>query len=295
MSNPYHSDTLQLGDATLYYSLAGAEHDTPIVVLHGGRGQGDHGAVFDAHLPLADGYRVIGYDMRGHGRSSVTAPFTFDQFVEDLEQVRLTLGGGQKMILHGGSFGGFIALRYAVKYPQHLAGLVLRGTAPSWHHERDAVANFTARAATRAPMATRAMLEKIFTPTLIDDEEFRLIMFALLPLYSPSGVTVDHDRLLEQMRTRVCRAQVHNDLYREAVWHTYDVIAQLPTISCPTLVICGAEDWICDPAQSRLIAQGIPGAQLVEVAGVDHTIPADRLLAHTRAFVQQVGPRQRVQ
>ncbi|KAF1053493.1 MAG: putative aminoacrylate hydrolase RutD [Stenotrophomonas maltophilia] len=113
-------------------------------------------------------------------------------------------------------------------------------------------------------------------------------MFALMPLYSPASAVLDHDRILEQMRTRVVRAQVHNDLYREEVWHRFDVTEQLPGIRCPTLVICGAEDWICDPAQSRLLAAGIPDARLVEVPDSDHSIPADTLLAHTRAFLQEL-------
>lgn len=278
--------TVRINGADIAYSIAGEENEHPLIVLHGGRGQGQHGGVFEAHKPLSDQYRVIGFDMRGHGQSSVTAPFTFDQICDDLEQIRLTLGGGRKMVLQGGSFGGFIALSYAVRYPDGLSHLILRGTAPSYRHEAEAIGNFEARAATKAPMATRAMLDKVFNPTIVDDEEFRLIMFALAPLYLPDGATPNYDQVLEASRKGIYRAKVHNDLYLPEVWHRYDVVDRLKTIGVPTLVICGESDWICDPAQSRLIASQIPNSRLVVVPGVDHAVPAPILLRETRSFLQ---------
>jgi len=278
-------DSIQINGATLHYSIADKGNEHPMIVLHGGRGQGQHGGVFAANQPLSEHYRVIGFDMRGHGHSSLTPPYTFDQIVEDIEQLRQRLGGGRKMVLSGGSFGGFIALSYAVKYPQHLSHLILRGTAPSYRHEAEAIGNFQARAARKAPAATRAMLDKVFSPTISDDEEFRLIMFALAPMYLPDGVLPDYDAILESTRKGIYRARVHNDLYLPEVWHRYDVIDWLKDIPVPTLVICGEFDWICDPAQSRLIASRIPRARLVIVPGVDHSVPADILLRETRALL----------
>jgi proline iminopeptidase len=268
-----------INGAWIHYQISGEDNETPLIVLHGGRGQGQLGSVYPAFEPMSDQYRVIGFDMRGHGDSSVTGPFTFDQIVDDLEQLRLTLGGGRKMILEGGSFGGFIALSYAVKYPQGLSHLMLRGTAPSYHHEHEAMANFEARAALKAPAATRAMLEKVFSPTITDDEEFRIIMFALAPMYLPENVKPDYDKIMERSRQGIYRAKVHNDLYQPDTWHKFDLVDQLKNIPVPTLVICGESDWICDPAQSRLIASKIPGAKLVVVPNADHAIPG-RILEH---------------
>jgi len=276
---------IHINGARLHYSIAGEHNAHPMIVLHGGRGQGQHGSVFAVHQPLSDRYRVIGFDMRGHGHSSLTPPYTFDQIVEDIEQLRQTLGGGHKMVLSGGSFGGFIALSYAVKYPQHLSHLILRGTAPSYRHEIEAIGNFQARATRKAPSATRAMLDKLFSPGIADDEEFRLIMFALAPMYLPDGVSPDYDVILESTRKGIYRARVHNDLYRPEVWQRYDVLDQLHKIPVPTLVICGESDWICDPAQSRLIAAKIPRARLVIVPGVDHSVPAEILLRETRTLL----------
>ena len=210
--------------------------------------------------------------MRGHGFSSLTGPYTFDQLVDDLEEIRKTLGRNRKMVLLGGSFGGMIALSYAVRYPAGLSHLCLRGTAPNWKYEMDAFRSFRERAARKAPMATEEMLRKVFTPTIIDDNEFRLIMYSLAPIYVADDQRVNHNAILEQARVGIYHAQVHNDLQAN---HDYDVIDRLHTISVPTLVMCGEEDWICPPDQSRLIASKIPRSKLVIVPKSNHNVPDD--------------------
>lgn len=97
---------------------------------------GDHVGDFKAFSPLTDQYRVLSYDMRGHGRSSEIGPFTFQQLVDDIEGLRLHfLGQNGRLIVLGGSFGGYLAQQYAIQYSQHVSHLILRGTAPSYHRE----------------------------------------------------------------------------------------------------------------------------------------------------------------
>ncbi|MBB2187260.1 alpha/beta fold hydrolase [Gluconacetobacter liquefaciens] len=136
-----------INGARLAMSMIGPADGIPLIVLHGGRGFGTHDGVFATYTPLAGRYRVIGFDMRGHGWSEDVAPFTFAQMVADIETIRQTLCGGRRIVLLGGSFGGMIALTYAVAHPDALLALILRGTAPSWHHEAGALASFRARAA----------------------------------------------------------------------------------------------------------------------------------------------------
>jgi pimeloyl-ACP methyl ester carboxylesterase len=79
---------------------------------------------------------VLSFDYRGHGQSSHTKPYTFEQIVDDIEGVRRHFAGDQTpVIICGGSFGGFLALHYAIKYTQWVRHLVLRGTAASYHRE----------------------------------------------------------------------------------------------------------------------------------------------------------------
>ncbi|UMB74993.1 alpha/beta hydrolase [Dickeya fangzhongdai] len=267
--------------ATLVYAQAGESHPQAVIILHGGRGIGDHRGDFQAFLPLADRYHLIAYDQRGCGRSSLTPPFTFDQLVDDLDAVRRQLAGDKPVIVLGGSFGGMIALSYALKYPQGLSHLILRGTAPSHHHEAQAIANFKARLH-KAPSASLAMIDKLFSDRVTDDVELRLIWLALQPLYYEQ---FDADAALERTRTLSLHAATHNALFADKA---YDLRHHLADIQTPTLVVVGGEDWICPPEQSRLIAEGIPGARYLEIAGANHPVHIEqnaRVLAAIRAFL----------
>lgn len=267
----------------LVYSEAGREHQETILVLHGGRGIGDHRSDFQAFLPLAEHWHLLAYDQRGCGRSALTPPFTFEQLVDDLESVRLTLAGGRKITLIGGSFGGMIALSYALKYPQGLNRLILRGTAASHHHEAQARENFKARLH-KAPSASLNMVDKLFSDQIIDDSELRLIWLALQPLYFE---TFNPDAALENTRQLSLHAQTHNALFADK---NYDLRARLTGIIQPTLVIVGSEDWICPPSQSRLIASEIPNAQYLEVAGANHGVhleAREQVLAAIKRFMAE--------
>lgn len=139
-----------INKATLAYRLAGPDNAPLIITLHGGRGfgglskqwtaripliksLGDHRSDFQAFSPLSSTYRVLSFDYRGHGQSSRTEPYTFNQIVADIEGMRQTFAGDKPSIICGGSFGGFLAQQYAITYPDHVSHLILRGTAPSYH------------------------------------------------------------------------------------------------------------------------------------------------------------------
>lgn len=95
---------------------------------------GDHISDFKAYSPLSDTFRVLSFDFRGHGQSSVTKPFTFRQLVEDIEALRVHFAGpDKKIIVLGGSFGGYLAQQYAIEFPESVSHVILRGTAPSHH------------------------------------------------------------------------------------------------------------------------------------------------------------------
>lgn len=277
--------SVTLNGARLVYDEAGDPARDTLVILHGGRGIGDHRGDFQAFLPLAARYHLLAYDQRGCGQSSLTPPFTFGQLVDDLEAFRLRVAGGKPITLLGGSFGGMIALSYALAYPSGLQRLILRGTAPSHHHEAEAIANFNARLH-KAPSASLRMVEKLFSDRVKDDSELRLIWLALQPLYYER---FDADAALERTRTLSLHAATHNALFADKA---YDLRARLKEIAAPTLVVVGGADWICSPSQSRLIAQRIPGARYVEVAGANHAVHVEanaRVLAAIDAFMAETA------
>lgn len=282
------SDTyIELNGARFRYRIAGDDKAETIFLLHGGRGIGDHVGEWAAYRALADHYRVIAYDQRGCGLSSVTHPMSFRQYTEDLEAMRRHFCGDDRIILQGGSFGGMIALTYAVARPENLSRLILRGTAPSHHHEAEAIETFKARI-DKVPSASPAMIDKLFSDTVVDDTELRLIWFALQPLYFEA---FDPDAALERTRTMHLHAETHNAMFKEK---EHDLRDALRTMPVPTLVFCGEQDWICPPSQSRLIAELLPDAELWEVAGANHSCHLEKnaeVLARIRDFLHRTAPR----
>lgn len=110
-------------DISLYYSDKG--EGRPILLLHG---NGEDSGYFKNQTEHFSGrYRVISVDTRGHGRSPRgTAPFTIEQFAEDLKCLMAGLGIAKAVIL-GFSDGANIAMRFALKYQEMVDALILNG------------------------------------------------------------------------------------------------------------------------------------------------------------------------
>ncbi|HVZ99110.1 MAG TPA: prolyl aminopeptidase [Caulobacterales bacterium] len=125
---PYQSEMLKVSNLhTIYYEQCGNPHGRAALALHGGPGGGlspEMRRFFDPQR-----YRVVLLDQRGCGRSSPHAELrentTWD-LVADIERVRERLGI-EKWLVFGGSWGSTLALAYAVKHPERVSALVLRG------------------------------------------------------------------------------------------------------------------------------------------------------------------------
>jgi proline iminopeptidase len=125
---PYDSGHLEAGDGhRLYWELCGNPNGKPAVFLHGGPGGGcnrDHRRFFDPAR-----YNVLLFDQRGCGRSTPHASLeanTTWHLVSDIERLR-ELGGIERWLVFGGSWGATLALAYAQKHPERVSELVLRG------------------------------------------------------------------------------------------------------------------------------------------------------------------------
>ena len=109
----------------LYYRVDGRALRT-VVVLHGGPGL-THDYLADDLLPLADTHRVIHYDQRGSGRSTLVAgadALDARRFADDLEAVRLHFGL-ERLTLLGHSWGAAVAALYAMRHPHRVERVVL--------------------------------------------------------------------------------------------------------------------------------------------------------------------------
>src|SRR3954468_21028877 len=140
-----------------------------LVALHGGPGF-DHSMFVPWLLPLTDIAQVVCVDHRGNGRSSrpPLETCTIDAMADDIEALRQHLGL-EKIIPLGVSFGGMVALTYALKYPQSVAGLIAGVTAAS--HEFRASAMCAARQ--RGTPEQIAAAEALLAGRFADEAEAR--------------------------------------------------------------------------------------------------------------------------
>jgi proline iminopeptidase len=230
----------------------------PCLVLHGGPGT-DSSGLRAGLRDLAGrlGLQLVFYDHRGHGRSKwgPVEECTHDQLVADVEGVRTALGLGPVHVL-GVSWGGFIALPYAARYPASLRRLVVVGAAASHEFMAQAEANARRDGTPAQWTAYRALWDG----SLPDDDAFRRAFDAIAPLYY-------HDKT----RAAAGRPAGATTRYRLAVrkfvlareFPRYDARPELGRIRCPTLVLVGRHDWICPVPQAEEIQRRVPGARLV--------------------------------
>ena len=110
-------------DISLYYQEKGS--GIPFVLLHGNSEDGNY---FKSQIDyFSDNYKMIAVDTRGHGKSPRgNAPFTMNQFVEDLSNL-LKKQELSEVILLGFSDGANIAMKFAIKYPEKIKALILNG------------------------------------------------------------------------------------------------------------------------------------------------------------------------
>src|SRR5436309_15050531 len=121
--------------AELFYLEVGK--GVPCLVMHGGLGV-DHTQFRDGLDPLGDVLRLVYYDHRCNGRSGrpPIETLTLEQLADDADALRSHLGYERVAVL-GHSYGGCLALQYALRHPRHLSHLVLVGTTAAWDYTED--------------------------------------------------------------------------------------------------------------------------------------------------------------
>lgn len=143
VTEPYAHGMLDVGDGNqIYWECCGNPNGKPLVVLHGGPGQGCNERM-RAGEALQE-YRIVLYDQRGCGRSTPHAadPATDMRFnttahlVADLDRLREHLGV-DRWLLRGGSWGCTLALAYAQRYPHRVSEIVLSAISTTRRREID--------------------------------------------------------------------------------------------------------------------------------------------------------------
>src|SRR3984893_3498949 len=113
----------------LNVEVMGPEDGPVLIAHHGGGGIGSLGEPQATFGPLSDRVRVVVCDARGCGHSEGIPPYSHAQWAADVDALR-EWAGAEQIVIAGGSYGGFIAMEYAIAYPDRVGAMILRDTSP---------------------------------------------------------------------------------------------------------------------------------------------------------------------
>jgi 3-oxoadipate enol-lactonase len=231
----------QFEDVRIHYELAGLS-DAPVLVF-----SNSLGATFSMWDPqmtaLRNQFRILRYDTRGHGQSSVTpGPYNLEQLARDvlglLDQLKL-----DRVHFCGLSMGGQTGIWLALHAPGRLHKLVLCntaakiGSAETWNSRIEAIQKGGMKA------VSAAVMERWFSP------KYRTTF--------PEVVA----------STQLMFESANSDGYIAncVAIREFDAREAIAAIHVPTLVIAGTSDAATTPAEGRYLADRIAGARYVEL------------------------------
>ncbi|MCW2944947.1 MAG: 3-oxoadipate enol-lactonase [Actinoallomurus sp.] len=242
---------------SLHHRLDGP-HDAPVVVL--GSSIGTTLDLWEPQLPaLTESWRVLRYDLPGHGGSAAIHG-TIDDFADAV--VELLDGLGLDRVAYGGvSLGGAVGTALALRHPDRVASLILCCTSarfgePEGWYERAA----KVRAGGLEPLADM-FVGRWFTPARTDTSGVR----DMLERVDPEGYAA------------CCEALA-----------AFDARDRLADVRAPTLVVAGAADIATPLDHAETLARGIPGAELVVVPEAAHLANLERPEPVTDAMVRHL-------
>jgi pimeloyl-ACP methyl ester carboxylesterase len=249
----------------LHFVIKGAGR--PVVLIHGNPGSSqDWTRLFG---PLAANHKAIAFDRPGHGQSQ--RPKKGDTTVE--VQARLLHDALQQLhierpIVVGHSWGGAMALVYAINYPKEVAGVVL--VAPAVYESQDAVSLVTDIAA--APVigdAANSVLTPLFGASVVRSE--------LKKAFSPDPVPENYLRsVLPELTSQ-----------KKVKWYSIDdallndclkkFSPRYSEISVPVSILAGDSDLIVsEKDNAERLHQALPKSHLLVLAKTGHEIPFTR-------------------
>jgi pimeloyl-ACP methyl ester carboxylesterase len=260
----------------------------PLVLMHGGPGADLYTMM--SFKPLSNQFTLVFYDHRCNGRSTgaeVTS-MTMENLTADADALRQALGIKKWAVL-GHSFGGYVALEYALRYPQSLSQLFLVDTGGDYRYGRE--------------NAPKVLTQRGFSPEIIElagrflngqikPEEMQPSLMKLGKAYDPyAGL-----RQLPHMLLVALRSKLQPDALIFAANNylkNWKVMDRLSEIKVPTLVLAGREDFIYPPEHQEELARRIPNSRLVLIERAGHN-PQDEQPAKTlqgiRDFVAESVP-----
>ncbi len=240
-------------------------------LIHGGPGA-DHTSYKPLFSSLTDQLQLVYFDQRGQGRSARgnKDTYTLENNVEDLEALRAYLGLS-KIVLIGGSYGGMVALSYAIKYPEKVQALIAIATAGSYHFLEKAKEILQQKG---TPEQIK-ICEYLWAGNFKDEKHLSKYFQVTAPLYSLSYNNKKNTYATHNFKRTILSVDAIN-LAFSTFLREYNIVNQLSKITAPTLVIGAKEDWICSPEFSQEIAEKIPNSTLKIFENCGHLIRADQ-------------------
>lgn len=244
------------GDVALFVSEAGKADGAPLILLHGGLGSREDFKLLARHL--AETYRLIAIDSRGHGRSAIGhAAMNYRQLTDDVAAVLDQLGLKEAGII-GHSDGGIVALRLAASGLARPCFIVAVGA--HWRLQDDD--------------PTRQIYLGVTA------EEWRGMFGRQVDRYEAENPDSDFPRLFEATR---------------AMWLGKDADAYpgetVRAIAAPLLVVHGDDDLLVSRAQAFELAERVDGARLLNLPFATHTVLEDdptEILSTLTSFIDGV-------
>jgi pimeloyl-ACP methyl ester carboxylesterase len=256
-------------------------HGYPLVLMHGGPGADLYTMM--AFRPLSEDFTLVFYDHRCNGRSegAEVSSMNFENLTADADALRQALGF-EKWAVLGHSFGGNVALEYALRYPQNLSHLLLVDTGGDsrWAQEN----------------APKVLEKRGFPPEIVDlshrflngriePKEMFPSLIKLGKAYNPyTGL-----RQLPHMILMGSRTKLRPEALIFAASHFlkgWTVMDRLGEIQVPTLVIAGREDFQFPPEHQEELAAGIPNSRLVIIDRAGHN-PHDEQPAEVQRLIRE--------
>lgn len=256
---------INLDGRKIYYDLNGPDDGPTVCFTHS---LSSDGGMWAEQMPglLADGYRVLRLDMRGHGGSDpVAGDYTMEALADDVATSLDALGIAKVQYI-GLSIGGMIGQAFAVKYPDRLISSMLCDTMPAtpdgaqgaWGPRLDAV-----REANSVAGIADGTMERWFTDA-----------------YKPSN-----PGRWQQIRETIAGTTPAGYCGCVAAILNFDFRDDHKNIKTPTLVVCGDGDEGTPPAGNRQIAESIPGGRYEEIADARHFPNVERPDAFNRIMM----------
>lgn len=256
---------LAVNGTELYFDVVGSGLDAAsafrqkptMVILHGGPGF-DHTYLRPWLDPVGEVAQLLYVDLRGCGRSRRHSHeyYQLGIMADDIVQLCQQLGLERPIVL-GQSFGGFVALSIAHRYPLFPAGMILFDTSPSWTggYDLDALERIVGGERGKE-LREIAYRESTGQAT---EAEIKRFEQEIMPLYWRQGFKQQYiDELYGNPLVNMDIAMyMMGTLNKE-----YDLRPQLPEIAVPALVLQGRYDWVTPMSGAQAMAYGLPNARL---------------------------------